>query len=70
MCSSAELNRLEGRLEVMRSLVASASRTLVKIRGPEEASHTAESALSSFPIDMQIPGGRHDTTTALKSLEF
>jgi hypothetical protein len=63
-CSNADLDGLEGRLEVMRSLITSASRTLVKTRGPEEASHMAELALSSFPMDMQIPGGRHDNDFA------
>jgi hypothetical protein len=63
-CSNADLDGLEGRLDVIRSLITSASRALVKTRGPEEASRTAELALSSFPMDMQIPGGRHDNDFA------
>ncbi|KAL3464794.1 hypothetical protein BJX64DRAFT_285985 [Aspergillus heterothallicus] len=62
--SDADLDGLEGRLEVMRRLITSARRTLVKIRDPKEASHTAELVLSSFPMDMQIPGGRHDNNFA------
>ncbi|KAL4804110.1 hypothetical protein BDV18DRAFT_166268 [Aspergillus unguis] len=59
-CSNADIDGLQGRLEVMRSLMPRASGTPVITRC-REGSHPAE---SSFPMDIQVPGGRHDNDFA------
>ncbi|KAJ5817143.1 hypothetical protein N7447_009376 [Penicillium robsamsonii] len=63
-CSKADLDGLESRIEVMQSLVTSASRNLVTPRAHEGDSQKAMLVVSSFPMDMQIPGGRHDNDLA------
>ncbi|KAJ6127868.1 hypothetical protein N7471_009085 [Penicillium samsonianum] len=63
-CSKADLDGLESRLEVMQSLIISANRNLVIPRAHEENSQKTGSVLLSFPMDMQIPGGRHDNDLA------
>ncbi|KAL2824414.1 hypothetical protein BDW59DRAFT_180278 [Aspergillus cavernicola] len=63
-CSKADLDGLESKIEAMQSLINSASRSLVTPRAREETRQTTGSVLSSFPMDMQIPGGRHDNDLA------
>ncbi|KAL4865893.1 hypothetical protein BDV12DRAFT_210786 [Aspergillus spectabilis] len=63
-CSKADLDGLESKIEAMQSLIASANRSLVTPRAREETPQTTGSVLSSFPMDMQIPGGRHDNDLA------
>lgn len=63
-CSKADLDGLENRIEVMQSLISSANRNLVTPRAHERNAQTTRSVLSSFPMDMQIPGGRHDNDLA------
>lgn len=63
-CSKADLDGLESKIEVMQSLINSANRSLVSPRAPEETTQMTGSVLSSFPMDMQIPGGRHDNDLA------
>lgn len=63
-CSKADLDGLESRIEVMQSLITSANRNLVTPRGGEGNVQKTRSVLSSFPMDMQIPGGRHDNDLA------
>ncbi|KAJ5545400.1 hypothetical protein N7461_007704 [Penicillium sp. DV-2018c] len=63
-CSKADLDGLESRVGVMRSLVNSANRNLVTPREHEEDPQKTRPILSSFPMDMQIPGGRHDNDLA------
>ncbi|KAJ5460977.1 uncharacterized protein N7458_002529 [Penicillium daleae] len=63
-CSKADIDGLESRLEVMQSLIASANRSLFTPRPHEENPQESRSALSSFPLDMQTPGGRHDNDLA------
>ncbi|KAJ5144090.1 uncharacterized protein N7515_002877 [Penicillium bovifimosum] len=63
-CSKADLDGLESRIEVMQSLVTSANRNLVTPRALEGDPQTTGPVLSSFPMDMQIPGGRHDNDLA------
>ncbi|KAJ6004573.1 hypothetical protein N7522_006218, partial [Penicillium canescens] len=62
-CSKADIDGLESRIEVMQSLIASANRSLFTPRVHEENLQSG-SALSSFPLDMQTPGGRHDNDLA------
>lgn len=62
-CSKADIDGIESRIEVMHSLITSANRRLVAPRVYEETPQSV-SALSSFPLDMQIPGGRHDNDLA------
>ncbi|OQD75805.1 hypothetical protein PENDEC_c006G06838 [Penicillium decumbens] len=62
-CSKADIDGLERRIEVMQSLIASANRSLFTPRVHEENLQSG-SALSSFPLDMQTPGGRHDNDLA------
>ncbi|KAJ6003313.1 hypothetical protein N7451_005860 [Penicillium sp. IBT 35674x] len=63
-CSKADIDGLESRIEVMQSLIASATRSLFTPRVHEENPQGSGSALSSFPLDMQTPGGRHDNDLA------
>jgi hypothetical protein len=63
-CSNADLDGLESRIEVMQSLIASANRKLVTPRANEGNAQRTGPVLSSFPMDMQIPGGRHDNDLA------
>ncbi|KAJ6003535.1 hypothetical protein N7522_006227 [Penicillium canescens] len=63
-CSKADIDGLESRIEVMQSLIASANRSLFTPRVHEGNSQESGSALSSFPLDMQTPGGRHDNDLA------
>ncbi|KAJ5154999.1 uncharacterized protein N7500_010438 [Penicillium coprophilum] len=62
-CSKADIDGLESRIEVMQSLITSANRSLFTPRVHEENLHSG-SARSSFPLDMQTPGGRHDNDLA------
>jgi hypothetical protein len=59
-CSKADLNGLKSKIDVMRRLITNATRNLVTPRVYEENPQHTGSLLSSFPIDMQISGGRHD----------
>ncbi|KAJ5915677.1 hypothetical protein N7466_011610 [Penicillium verhagenii] len=63
-CLPADLDGLNSRIEVMQSLIASANRNLVPSEVTTKPAQKAESILSSFPMDMQIPGGRHDNDFA------
>ncbi|KAJ5938042.1 hypothetical protein N7454_004384 [Penicillium verhagenii] len=63
-CLPADLDGLNSRIEVMKSLIASANRNLVTSEVTNKPAKKAESVLSSFPMDMQIPGGRHDNDFA------
>jgi hypothetical protein len=63
-CSKADIDGLESRIEVMQSLIASANRSLFTPRVHEGNPQKSGSALSSFPLDMQTPGGRHDNDLA------
>ncbi|KAJ5631321.1 uncharacterized protein N7484_011421 [Penicillium longicatenatum] len=60
----ADLEGLESRIEVMQDLITSANRNLVTPKVPEINLQKTGSALLSFPMDMQIPGGRHDNDLA------
>ncbi|KAJ5578691.1 uncharacterized protein N7459_007655 [Penicillium hispanicum] len=62
-CSKADIDGIESRIEVMHSLITSADRSLVAPRVHEEAPQSVF-VLSSFPLDMQTPGGRHDNDLA------
>ena len=63
-CSKADLDGFESRIEIMQSLTTSANRSLFTPRVHEENSQKTGAVLSSFPMDMQIPGGRHDNDLA------
>ncbi|KAJ9481405.1 hypothetical protein VN97_g12076 [Penicillium thymicola] len=63
-CSKADLDGLQSRIEVMQSLVTSASRNLVTPRVHEGDPQRTRPVLSSFPMDVQTPGGRHDNDLA------
>ncbi|KAJ6126000.1 hypothetical protein N7471_010493 [Penicillium samsonianum] len=63
-CSQADLDGLETRIEVMQSLITSANRNLVTPKAHQENPQKTGLVLSSFPMDMQIPGGRHDNDLA------
>ncbi|EGC45732.1 conserved hypothetical protein [Histoplasma capsulatum var. duboisii H88] len=63
-CSKANINGLENRIEVIQSLIASANRSLFTPRAYEENHQKSVSAHSSFPLDMQTPGGRHNNDLA------
>jgi hypothetical protein len=63
-CSKADLDGLESRIEVMQRLINSANRSLVSPRAPKETLQMTGEVLSSFPMNMQIPGGRHDNDLA------
>ncbi|OQE10607.1 hypothetical protein PENFLA_c086G06313 [Penicillium flavigenum] len=62
-CSKADIDGIESRIEVMHSLITGTNRSLVAPRVHEETPQSV-SALSSFPLDMQTPGGRHDNDLA------
>ncbi|KAH6893145.1 hypothetical protein B0T10DRAFT_436979, partial [Thelonectria olida] len=65
VCSKADLDALGSRIAIMRRVVASASRGLVTAEVTQDAnSGTAGPVQSSFPMDMEIPGGRHDNDLA------
>ncbi|KAJ5470393.1 hypothetical protein N7530_007750 [Penicillium desertorum] len=66
VCSKADLEALENRIEIMRNVVASALRGLVPPTVPEESVPRTSTRLaqSTFPMDMEIPGGRHDNDLA------
>ncbi|KAJ5957579.1 hypothetical protein N7501_011858 [Penicillium viridicatum] len=63
-CSKADLDGLQSRIEVMQSLVTSARRNLVTPRVHEGEPQRTRPVLSSFPMDVQTPGGRHDNDLA------
>ncbi|KAF5861160.1 hypothetical protein ETB97_000534 [Aspergillus alliaceus] len=62
--SKADFDGLESRIKVMQSLISSANRSLCTPRVHEESPKESGSALSSFPLDMQTHGGRHDNDLA------
>jgi hypothetical protein len=66
VCSKADLEALDNRIEIMRNVVASALRGLVPPTVPEESVPRTSTRLaqSTFPMDMEIPGGRHDNDLA------
>lgn len=63
-CSRADIEGLENRIEVMQNLIRSANRNLVTPKAHEENSQQTGPTLSSFPLDIQVPGGRHDNDLA------
>ena len=63
-CSKADLDGLESRIEVMQSLITNANSSLAPSRMPEADSQKAGPVQSSFPMNIQIPGGRHDNDLA------
>ena len=63
-CSKADLDGFESRIEIMQRLTTSANRSLSTPRVHGENSQKTGAVLSSFPMDMQIPGGRHDNDLA------
>ncbi|KAJ6185870.1 hypothetical protein N7519_007171 [Penicillium mononematosum] len=64
--SKADLEALDNRIEIMRNVVASALRGLVPPTVPEESVPRISTRLaqSTFPMDTEIPGGRHDNDLA------
>lgn len=66
VCPNADVEALDNRTEIMRNVVASARRSLVQPRVPEENGQNAGTGLaqSTFPMDIEIPGGRHDNDLA------
>ncbi|KAJ5271485.1 hypothetical protein N7524_004754 [Penicillium chrysogenum] len=66
ICSKADVEALDNRIEIMRNVVASALRGLVPPTVPEESVPRTSTRLaqSTFPMDMEIPGGRHDNDLA------
>lgn len=63
-CSKADIDGFESRIEVMQNLITNANRSLAPPRMPEADSRRAGPVQSSFPMDIQIPGGRHDNDLA------
>ncbi|KAJ5670148.1 uncharacterized protein N7477_005511 [Penicillium maclennaniae] len=63
-CSKADLDGFESKIEVMQSLITSANRSLASLRMPEADPQKAGPVQSTFPMDIQIPGGRHDNDLA------
>jgi hypothetical protein len=66
ICSKVDVEALDNRVEIMRNVVASALRGLVPPTVPEESVPRTSTRLaqSTFPMDMEIPGGRHDNDLA------
>lgn len=64
--SKADVEALDNIIEIMRNVVASAHCSLVQPRLPEgnDQKTGTELAQSTFPMDMEIPGGRHDNDLA------
>lgn len=63
-CSTADIDGLESRIEVMQSLITSTNRSPFTTRVHEENPQQTGSVLSTFPLDMQTPGGRDDNDLA------
>ncbi|CAG8022577.1 unnamed protein product [Penicillium salamii] len=63
-CSKADLDGLESKTDVMLSLVNSVNRKLATSSVSEGSQQQTGPVLSSFPMDIQIPGGRHDNDLA------
>ncbi|KAJ9486641.1 hypothetical protein VN97_g6688 [Penicillium thymicola] len=66
VCPNADIEALDNRTEIMRNVVASAHRSLVQPRVQEENGQNTGTGLaqSTFPMDMEIPGGRYDNDLA------
>jgi hypothetical protein len=62
-CSTADLDALSSKLEIMRNLVTAANNSLSPAK-PTEKPHRAGVAQSSFPLEIEPPGGRHDNDFA------
>ncbi|KAJ5357447.1 hypothetical protein N7541_004605 [Penicillium brevicompactum] len=62
--SQADLDRIERRLENVRSLVNNAKRGLLMSNPEQPTPQNGGQVISSFPLDMQTPGGRHDNDQA------
>ncbi|KAI2785918.1 hypothetical protein POX_h09681 [Penicillium oxalicum] len=62
--SQADMDGLESKLRVMRSLITSANGNLSTPAAPNETTQHNEAVLSTFPLDLQTPGGRHDNDFA------
>jgi hypothetical protein len=62
-CSTADLDALSSKLEVMRNLVTDANNSLAPAN-LEEDPHETRVAQLSFPLEMELPGGRHDNDLA------
>ncbi|KAJ5769858.1 uncharacterized protein N7511_001909 [Penicillium nucicola] len=62
-CSVADLDAFSSRLEIMRNLVTAANDSLVPVLQTESPQGTRV-VESSFPLDMELPGGRHDNDLA------
>ncbi|CAG8027151.1 unnamed protein product [Penicillium salamii] len=63
-CSKADLDGLESKTDVMLSLVNCVNRKLATPSVSEGPQRQPAPILSSFPMDIQIPGGRHDNDLA------
>ncbi|OQD82499.1 hypothetical protein PENANT_c021G07043 [Penicillium antarcticum] len=63
VCSTTDLDALSSRLEVMRCMVAAANSNLAPANPTEEPQGTGVVRLS-FPLEMELPGGRHDNDLA------
>lgn len=63
-CHKADLDAFDSRIATMRRLVTSANRSLVMDGACEENFHRTGPVQSSFPMEMGIPGGRHDNDLA------
>lgn len=65
----ADLDAVDTRIEVMRSVVANPNRSLLPPKAPEENTRGTGSVQSSFPMHMEIPGGRHDNVEGVSRAE-
>ncbi|KAL5337619.1 hypothetical protein BJX70DRAFT_409080 [Aspergillus crustosus] len=63
-CSRADLDGVRSKIETMRRLIASANSSLVTRSAREGPPSQTTGLLSSFPMEMEIPGGRHDNDLA------
>ncbi|KAJ5335800.1 uncharacterized protein N7506_005736 [Penicillium brevicompactum] len=62
--SQADLDGIESRTEILTNLVNNANRSLCAPKPQEDISPKSNQVMSSFPMDLQIPGGRHDNDLA------
>ncbi|KAJ5887927.1 hypothetical protein N7495_007968 [Penicillium taxi] len=58
-CLRADLDGIENKIEVIQSLINSSNRNLVTSTAHEKNSRKT-GLLSSFPMDVEVPGERHD----------
>ncbi|CAG8013371.1 unnamed protein product [Penicillium salamii] len=62
--SQADLDGISSRIEILTKLVNNANRSLLAPKPQEETRPKSSVAMSSFPMDLHIPGGRHDNDLA------